>query len=360
MTPLSFDCQHRFSQEFDLDVKFDARQRVTCLFGPSGSGKTSILSMIAGLVKPTKGAIHLGDRTVFDTSQNVDVPADRRGIGFVFQDHRLFPHMTVLANLRFGCRRSVRKHFHSKPMEFTRVVDVLELGPLLLRRPGTLSGGQRQRVSLGRALLSGPEILLMDEPLAALDDALKHRILEYLERIVEEWQIPTLMVSHSQAEVRRLSDWVVVMNDGRVVTQGSAETALGQPQMLGLKNSLGPVNLLRIDHAETLNGHVIGHVSQQPLNLLRATEEKLKAPFYVQFTPADVTLCRRDVQGVSTRNHLRGQVRQVVALSDRVFIAVDIGQILWSEVTREAASELKVVVGMDVHCLIKTNSLRIV
>ena len=200
----------------------------------------------------------------------------------------------------------------------------------------------------------------MDEPLAALDDALKHRVLEYLERVVEEWQIPTLFVSHSQAEVRRLADWVVVINNGRVVTQGAAESALGQPQTLGWKNSLGPVNLLRIDRAETQNGYVVGHVCQQPLNLLRATDEKLKAPFYVQFTPADVTLCRQDVQGVSTRNHLRGQVSQVVILSDRVFVAVDIGQILWSEVTREAAAELNVAAGTEVHCLIKTNSLRIV
>jgi len=354
---LNFACQHRFRSGFELDIQFDARDRVTCLFGPSGSGKSTILSMIAGLVHPHSGSIRLGERMLVDTQKKIDIPVDQREIGFVFQDHRLFPHMTVLANLQYGYKRSKRPE---KQVEFQRVVDVLELDAMLNRYPRNLSGGQRQRVSLGRALLSGPELLLMDEPLAALDDDLKHRILEYLDRIISEWQIATIFVSHSQTEVRRLADWVVVVKEGRVVTQGTSEMALGQPQTLGMKDSLGPVNLLRIDKAEDQEGQVVGHICHQQLNLPHSTKVDLQTPIYIRFSPADVTLCRHDVQGLSARNHLSGRVRQIVEMPGRVFVAVDIGQILWSEVTREATTELEVTIGAEVHCLIKTNSLHYV
>jgi len=357
VTLLSFACQHRFNSGFELDIQFEARHRVTCLFGPSGSGKSTVLSMIAGMIHPQSGSIRLGERVLVDVQKRIHVPIDKREIGFVFQDHRLFPHMTVQANLRYGYKRSQRQ---KQQVEFQRVIDVLELDSLLMRYPRNLSGGQRQRVSLGRALLSGPQLLLMDEPLAALDDVLKHRILDYLDRIINEWQIATLFVSHSQEEVRRLADWVVVVNEGRIVTQGTSETALGQPQTLGWKNALAPVNLLRIDQALRQGQQIVGHIGKQQLNLPHSEQLDLGSPIYVRFAPADVTLCRHDVQGLSARNHLSGQVRQVVTMPDRVFVAVDIGQILWSEVTSEAAAELEVAKGTKVHCLIKTNSLHIV
>ncbi len=362
MTLLSFACQHQFSSGFELDIQFEARHRVTCLFGPSGSGKSTVLSMIAGMIRPQSGSIRLGERVLVDVQKRTHVPVDKREIGFVFQDHRLFPHMTVLANLHYGYKRSQRQQ--QQQVEFQRVVDVLELDALLTRYPRNLSGGQRQRVSLGRALLSGPQLLLMDEPLAALDDVLKHRILDYLDRIINEWEIATLFVSHSQEEVRRLADWVVVVNEGRIVTQGTSETALGQPQTLGWKNALAPVNLLRIDQAQRQGEQIVGRVGKQQLNLPHSAQLNLDSPMdvpiYVRFAPADVTLCRHDVQGLSVRNHLSGLVRQVVKMPDQVFVAVDIGQILWAEVTGEAAAELKLADGSQVHCLIKTNSLHIV
>jgi molybdate transport system ATP-binding protein len=352
---LSFDCQHRFGPGFLLDVAFEARHPVTALFGPSGSGKTTVLSMIAGFAEPQHGKIRLGDRTVVDTKAGVCHSVHNRRVGNVFQDLLLFPHLKVEANLRYGERR----RGSSRRVEFGRVLQVLELGGLLERYPRNLSGGERQRVALGRALLSSPELLLMDEPLAALDAALKSRILTYLERVIDEWNVPTLFVSHGQGEVRRLAGWVILLENGKVVASGTPDDALSQERPLRWRNSKGPVNLLRIEQVEQRDGHWIGQLDQQSLQL-PLVRPPADTPVFVQFSPNEVTLSRNDVSGLSARNHLRGQVRQIVELPDGVFVAVDVGQILWSEVTREAARELDLKPGSSVTCLIKTHSLCVV
>ena len=256
MSRLDFSCRHRFPSGFEIDLAFEASGLVTALFGPSGSGKTSVLGMIAGWLPPHFGRIRLGSRWLDDSPSGIHVPTERRQVGMVFQDHWLFPHMSVKDNLGYGKRR----RGSGPPIRFDRVVEVLELEGLLNRYPGSLSGGERQRVALGRALLSNPELLLMDEPLAALDEALKLRILAYLERVVTEWNIPTLFVSHGQAEVRRFAQQVVVMERGRAVAEGSPEEALGQPTPLGWTNSAGPVNLLRIDEAMLRGDQWVGRL----------------------------------------------------------------------------------------------------
>ncbi len=225
MSGLEFDCTHRFRGGFALQAAFHTTHRVTALFGPSGGGKTSILSMIAGFLHPQSGRIRLGPggAMLVDTARRIALPPERRGVGFVFQDHLLFPHLTVEANLRYGAQRLGRRECR----ELDRVVAVLELGGLLARYPRGLSGGEAQRVALGRALMSGPELLLLDEPLTALDEALRLRVLDYLERVLKEWNIPTLFVSHAKDDVRRLAEWVVVLREGRVVAQGPPDSALG-------------------------------------------------------------------------------------------------------------------------------------
>ncbi len=200
MPLLEFQCRHRFPSGFQLDVGLECDRRFTALFGPSGAGKTTVLSIIAGFVRPQEGRVRWGDRTLLDTATGVCVPVQNRAVGIVFQDGLLFPHLTVEGNLRYGERhRKARKG----GIDFPRMVETLEIGGLLQRYPRNLSGGEKQRVALGRALLSGPELLLMDEPLASLDAPLKSRILAYLERVVAQWDIPTLFVTHSQVEVRR-------------------------------------------------------------------------------------------------------------------------------------------------------------
>lgn len=348
MKRLEFACRHAFPGGLEIDVAFDLEAPATSLFGPSGSGKTSILLMIAGFLRPTTGRIQLYGQVLLDTTCG-----QRRPIAVVFQDHLLFPHLTVEGNIRYGQRSS------GGNVEFVRAVEVLELSPLLARYPFSLSGGEKQRVALARALVSSPQFLLMDEPLTALDAAMKDRILSYLERVIAEWRIPVLFVSHAQAEVRRLADWVVVLDRGRVVAAAPPDDALTTPETLAWKDSLAPFNLLQVSDVKPSGSHFVGIVGEQPLFLSLAAPPA-RAPLYVAFSPADVTLGRQEVFGLSARNHLRGHIRQIVNLSAGVFVAVDVGQIVWAEVTPEAAAELALATSDEVVCYLKAHSFRVV
>lgn len=355
MSLLSFQIRHRFAAGFQLDLAFEMTHRFTALFGPSGSGKTTILALLAGFLRPDAGRIQLGDRTLVDTSAGVCLAPERRHVGVVHQDSLLFPHMTVEGNLRYGERRNGG----ARAIEFRRVVDVLEIGPLLVRYPRNLSGGERQRVALGRALLSNPEILLMDEPLAALDAPLKLRILGYLERVVAEWDLPTLFVTHAQAEVRRAAQWVVVIHQGQFVGAGPPDEALAQPGPLEWSDSAGPINLLRIDSVVPEGNHLAARIGQQQLFLPLESAPPGGARF-VQFSPRDVMLARTDVAGLSARNRLHGRICRLIPAHHTVFVAIDVGSILWAEVTPEAAAEMQLQPGGEIICLIKAHNMTLV
>lgn len=356
MSLLEFECQHRYRGGFGLDLRVNLGAHFAALFGPSGSGKTSILSMIAGLTSPQQGRICVGGKTLLDTAAGRCLPPEARNVGVVFQDSLLFPHLTVESNLRYGEHWRKRKR---RSLDFKRVVKVLEIADLLERRPKSLSGGEQQRVGLGRALLSGPELLLMDEPLASLDAPLKDRILAYLERVVSEWRIPTLFVTHAQAEVRRAADWVILIENGRLLADGTPEEVLTRPEPLGWADPAGPVNLLRVERieqqAELAIARVGGHRIQLPAGSLPH-----RSPLFIQFSPAAVVLSRKDVKDLSSRNHLTGRVRQLIQISGDVFVAVDVGQILWAVVTPEAASDLELSIGLEVTCLLKAHSLSLI
>ncbi len=219
---LEVECRHRYPSGFSIEANFQTDQLVTSLFGPSGSGKSTLLDFIAGLRRPTEARICFGDRVFIDTRLGIDMPPQRRQVGLVFQDHLLFPHLTVRGNLQFGRRREP----DAKRIEWDRVIEVLELKPLLDRRPKGLSGGESQRVALGRALLSEPELLLLDEPLSGLDESLGDRVMAYIARVMEEWRIPSLIVSHQRSVVMRLCDQVVTIERGRVTGQGKPSQLL--------------------------------------------------------------------------------------------------------------------------------------
>lgn len=206
--------------EFSLDVSFASEARATALFGPSGAGKTSVINMIAGLLRPDCGRVELDGEVVFDSAVQIDVPAWRRRVGYVFQEGRLFPHITVRHNLEYGRWIGGRK---SDPVAFNHVVELLDIGHLLDRRPGRLSGGERQRIAVGRALLMRPRLLLLDEPLASLDLARKRDILPYLERLRDEAEVPIIYVSHNATEVKRIASLVVWLDGGRVTKAGGIE-----------------------------------------------------------------------------------------------------------------------------------------
>jgi molybdate transport system ATP-binding protein len=206
--------------DFAVDAAFDGAGGVTALFGPSGAGKTSVIAMIAGLLTPDHGRIALDGAVLFDETARVNVPAWRRRIGCVFQEGRLFPHLSVRHNLDYG--RWAGGHA-ADGQALAHVVDLLDIGHLLDRRPGRLSGGERQRVAVGRALLMRPRLLLLDEPLASLDAARKSEILPYLERLRDEAQVPMIYVSHDAGEVQRIASRVVLLESGHVTAAGGVE-----------------------------------------------------------------------------------------------------------------------------------------
>ncbi|TWT89810.1 Maltose/maltodextrin import ATP-binding protein MalK [Pseudobythopirellula maris] len=359
MSTLSFRGQVRYASGATVDVAFDAEGGVTALFGPSGSGKSSVVAVIAGLLRPNNGLVRLGDETLVDTSRGVCLPPERRRVGLVSQDHLLFPHMTAEANLRYGMRRAGP----APTIGFEQACAVLDLTELLGRRPAELSGGERQRVAIGRALLSQPRLLLLDEPLASLDAARKGRVLACLERIVAEWNTPTVLVSHDQAEVRRLADRVVVLDEGRVIATGAPDEALAAAGPLSWRDETGPMNLLRLEGVTQCDGAWTARVAMQELALppLPAPPD---GPLYARFPPHEVTVAPPgDVGVLSARNRLRGVVRRTVEVGGAVFVAVELSAdaetSLWAEVTPQSAATLGLAPGAAVQCLVKTSSLRV-
>jgi molybdate transport system ATP-binding protein len=219
VTVLTVDVEKRLG-DFRLAAKFEIAGGATALFGPSGAGKSTVANLIAGLIRPDAGRIALGETVLFDAKARVDVPPHRRRLGYVFQEGRLFPHLTVRRNLAYG------RFMNALPRddaEMAHVIELLDIAALLDRRPGRLSGGERQRVAIGRALLARPQLLLLDEPLASLDAARKREILPYLVRLRDEAGVPMLYVSHNAAELKRIATAVVRLEAGRVTAQGGLE-----------------------------------------------------------------------------------------------------------------------------------------
>jgi molybdate transport system ATP-binding protein len=335
--------------DFRLDARFQgAADGITVLFGPSGAGKSSVLAAVAGALKPEAGRIVLAGQALFDSARGLDVPMHQRRIGWVFQDARLFPHLKVEGNLRFGLKRAP-----PGPVRFEEAVEALGIGHLLDRRPRELSGGERQRVGLGRALLSQPRLLLMDEPLASLDAPRRAEILPFLER-VRGFGVPILYVSHSLAEAVRLGDRMAVMRDGKVVAEGPLTEVVSQPQLM-----------LTGSHARdgaALEGVVEAHPDS--LTIVRAGPWEIKAPRLELPAGAPVRLfvLARDVmlaldppQRISARNVLEGTIAAIEAQDGRVLVrVVNGGSILLAALVPDAVEELALKPGMTVYAVLKS------
>ena len=356
MAVLTFEARHRYPGGFALDAVFETSAQVTAIFGASGSGKTSVVEAISGMRRCDHAKIRIGDTDICDTGEQFHVAPEARAVGAVFQDLLLFPHLNASRNLRYGARRALTD---GPKVSFDRLVKVLELEPLLKRPVRTLSGGERQRVALGRALLSRPRLLVMDEPLVALDERLKLRVLGYLERALAEWSVPALFVTHGPAEVRRLAQWVVLMERGRVIGSGTPEQVLAAPGVMALKNDSRPMNLVRVSNVRETAGKWLGDIGSQTIQL----PEMERAPsedVFVEAPPESVLLSRDEVVGISARNRLRGVVREIVSAGGACFVGVDVGQVIWADLTPSAVTELELARGSAVYCLIKTQSLRVI
>jgi len=350
---------------FLLDVAFDApTPGIVALFGPSGCGKSTTINIIAGLLLPDHGEISLGEDVLLDTRRKIAIAAERRGIGYVFQDARLFPHLNVASNLRYAQRRARRAPYVS----LERVLAMLDLEPLLSRRVHRLSGGERQRVALGRALLSQPRLLLLDEPLAALDRDRREEVLPYLETLRDQLSIPMIYVSHQFDEVLRLATHIVLMQAGKVAAEGGITQMSLDPKLRAL---IGPDAV-----GAVIDGTVLGEDAASGLTRVRVGNGELKieaarlvagARMRVQLLARDVIVSTRMPQYLSVRNSLPGVVTAIDddgtgnaadLGSDLVSIDIGAGASILARVTRAATRELELAVGAAVWALVKAVSLR--
>ena len=335
---------HRFAG-FRLEVDLTLPGGLTCLFGRSGSGKTSIVNAVAGLLRPDAA------RIVLDGVALHDLPPHKREVGYVFQDARLFPHLTVARNLTYAARiRGLR------PDGLDRIVELLGIGALLDRRPGTLSGGERQRVAIGRALLAKPRLLLMDEPLAALDDARKAEILPYIETLRDETGLPILYVSHSVSEVARLATTIVLIEAGQVAAFGPAAQILSDPgtaALMGLRDA-GAVLTARIV-AQEGDGLTRLETAAGPLWLPHVAGEIGRA-LRVRIAAQDVILSRGRPEGMSALNILPATVATLHdGQGPGVLVRLDLGgEFLLARVTRRSAQALDLAPGLAVHAVLKS------
>lgn len=337
---------------FSLNVAFHTPPGLTVLFGRSGSGKTTIVNAVAGLVHPDYARIQVAERMLCDTEQRICLPPHKRGLGYVFQEARLFPHLSVRNNLRFGQFFAPKER--DKPDQ-AQIIDMLGLGPLLDRRPGELSGGEKQRVALGRALLAGPELILADEPLAALDEARKAEILPYFETLRDEAQVPILYVSHSPAEVARLATTVVVLEDGKVLRQGSAAEVLSDPSVTpaGVRGAGAIIEATVTCHHK--DGLTELDASGQPL-FLPKIEKRQGDKLRVRIAAQDVILSRENPKGLSALNILPGvidTIRTGHGPGALVAITTRSGRLL-ARVTRRSLQTLELSPGTEIYAVIKT------
>ena len=343
--------------DFQLEAKFTApTPGVTALFGRSGCGKTTLINIIAGLTDARAAFIELDGATWVDSSKGLNVPAERRRIGYVFQDARLFPHYTVHGNLMYGAQRAPTPLAANS---FDDVVALLGLGSLLARRPGQLSGGERQRVALGRALLSQPQLLLLDEPLASLDVVRREEVLPYLERLRDNFSIPMIFVSHQYEDVLRLATHMVVMDAGRVTATGDVGAVSLSPALQDIvgPDAMGAVvegTVAAVDSGTALADVLIGngrlHV---PARTLRVGQT-----LRVQLLARDIILAVMEPRGLSVRNQLRGSVISITAAGNNDLVEVDVGGVtLLSRITGAATRELGLIAGAPVWVLVKAVSV---
>jgi molybdate transport system ATP-binding protein len=353
---ITCDIEHRLGK-FQIDAHFAAGQGLTALFGRSGSGKTTIVNVIAGLIRPDHGRVEVEGVTLLDTERGIFLPRHKRRLGYVFQEGRLFPHLSVRQNLLYGGWFAGVAEGRD---EFDRVVDLLGIEPLLDRRPARLSGGEKQRVAIGRALLADPRLLLMDEPLASLDEVRKAEILPFIERLRDHSKVPIVYVSHSVAEVARLASTVVLLSGGAVAAVGATADIMQRLDLFPLTG--------RAEAGAIIEATVERHDERFGLTELASRGGAWRLPrldaavgtrLRLRVRARDVMLATHAPEGLSALNVLAGTVSEI-ARSEGPIVEVRLdcsGDALLARLTRYSAERLGIGPGAQVFALIKSVAL---
>ncbi len=380
---------------FLLDIDCHSDARVLGLFGPSGSGKTTCLEAIAGLRRHAKGALRCDNQVWLDSNKKIRLKAEQRNIGYVPQDHLLFPHLNAEANIRFGMPRdrsaspsaplanqarlpetngmeaeesqtngaigmSHPSHSQNAEAHFQDVVEVLELRHLLKHRIHQLSGGQAQRVALARALCAQPSMLMLDEPLAALDEALRHRILPFLLKIKNHFKIPILVVSHNALELQALCDEVIALKDGRVAAQDTPVAIFTQPDIYS--------KAAHHSFENTLQGKLVGHqthssqiqIGKTHLTTLQLKELKIGSSVLISIAASDILVSKQAVEGLSARNSIEARIERIDTSHSEVLVHTSLhnsDKHLIAELTFNAVEALNLQVGQPVYLFIKSSAI---
>lgn len=338
--------------DFTLDVAFTAESGLTALFGPSGAGKTLIAQMIAGLLLPDEGHIRIGGRLLFDSAKNINIPVHRRNIGFVFQEHRLFPHYSVRGNLDYGKARRRR----AGNIDFSRVVDILGISALLDRKPASLSGGERQRVAIGRALLSNPGMLIMDEPLSSLDEGRKAEILPLIEELKSEFSIATLYISHSIGEITRLADTLLLLDKGEMKAAGPAADIFSRLYLMPYAGGPDAGTLIEATVADYDRGHHMLTVETPGGGtlFLVGDAKETGTPIRLRIRASDVAISLNKPEGLSILNRFKGEVADNCAGAPGMEeLLLDVGFPLAARITRKSFEEMALKKGTPVWALVK-------
>ncbi len=321
------------------------------VFGESGSGKSTLVGILAGLLTPDKGEISIDGECLFSSDRHINVPPERRRIAIVFQQPSLFPHLSVKSNLLYGFRRS---SLANRTIDFAKLVDALRLDGLLDRGVGNLSGGEKQRVSLGRAILSNPRLLLMDEPLSALDDHLKHQIIPYLKSVSEKFGVPYFFISHSLIEMRLMAERVLVVADGSIFRQTTAEQ-LARDRMG--QSPIGYINLIRVSRPRRLEGMFAYQWGNGELFISTGCDES-EALF--ELTSKDIILFKQHPEAISARNLLACTVVNLFSSGNRIGVELECcGERLVAEIVAQAARELGIAAGCGLFAAIKASAFRL-
>ncbi|AZP34316.1 molybdenum ABC transporter ATP-binding protein ModC [Cronobacter sakazakii] len=325
---------------------------ITAVFGVSGAGKTSLINAISGLTRPQHGRIVLNDRVLSDTETDTFLPPEKRRVGYVFQDARLFPHYKVRGNLKYGMAKEMAS-------QFDKLVTLLGIEPLLDRLPGTLSGGEKQRVAIGRALLTAPELLLLDEPLASLDVPRKRELLPYLQRLAREINIPMLYVSHSLEEILHLADKVLVLEQGEVKAFGSLEDIWGSSVMHPWLPPEQQSSVLKVTVLEHHPHYAMTALALGDQHLwVNRIEKPLQTALRIRIQASDVSLVLQPPLQSSIRNILRARVAQCYDDNGQVEVQLEVGsRTLWARISPWARDELAIKPGLWLYAQIKSVSI---